>query len=57
MATKEAADDNVSIPASTPADGETYRATKVTVILSPYNINYTRVFADKRPGSQDLDKL
>ncbi|XP_047955443.1 lysine histidine transporter 1-like [Salvia hispanica] len=28
MATKEAADDNVSIPASTPADGETYRATK-----------------------------
>ncbi|KAL1536539.1 lysine histidine transporter 1-like [Salvia divinorum] len=28
MATKEATDDNVSIPASTPVDGETYREIK-----------------------------
>lgn len=36
MSTQEAADENVSIPASTPADGETYRATKVTISIFPY---------------------
>lgn len=42
MESKEGADDNASIPASTPADGDTYKSTKVTAIHSTKHTHTTQ---------------